>query len=211
LIQKDERYKLYAPLFKGSEMTTSTAPKLTESQTVKLAGSTQSQTAAKASTKRAQRNTTSTPAPRKATVKSATQPAKTTAAKKSVTSPMTDKTVTTKVNPARAQGKKPETTPPAKTKTATPKTKVIKTKTIKPLKVEKEKKVKVVRDSFTIPKIEFMQLAEMKKRALGLGVEVKKSELIRAGLQLLTGLQDAAFKKALSAVPTIKTGRPGKD
>jgi hypothetical protein len=144
-------------------------------------------------------------------VQSATQPAKTTAAKKSATSPMTDKTVTTKVNPARAQGKKPETTPPAKTKTATPKTKVIKTKTIKPLKVEKDKKVKVVRDSFTIPKTEFTQLAEMKKRALGLGVEVKKSELIRAGLQHLAGLQDAAFKKALSAVPTIKTGRPGKD
>jgi hypothetical protein len=44
-----------------------------------------------------------------------------------------------------------------------------------------------------------------------LGVEVKKSELIRAGLQLISGLQDAAFKKALAAVPTLKTGRPAKD
>lgn len=78
-------------------------------------------------------------------------------------------------------------------------------------KAVKEKKVKVVRDSFTIPKTEFTQIAEMKKRAMALGVEVKKSELIRAGLQLMTGLQDAAFKKALAAVPTLKTGRPAKD
>ncbi len=78
-------------------------------------------------------------------------------------------------------------------------------------KVVKEKKVKVVRDSFTIPKTEFTQIAEMKKRAMTLGVEVKKSELIRAGLQLISGLPDAAFKKALAGVPTLKTGRPAKD
>ena len=32
-----------------------------------------------------------------------------------------------------------------------------------------------------------------------------------AGLQLIAGLQDTAFKKALAAVPTLKTGRPAKD
>jgi hypothetical protein len=51
----------------------------------------------------------------------------------------------------------------------------------------------------------------MKKRAMALGVEVKKSELIRAGLQALSGLTDTAFKKAMANVPTIKTGRPAKD
>lgn len=76
--------------------------------------------------------------------------------------------------------------------------------------VTKEKKVKVVRDSFTIPKNEFSQLAEMKKKALALGLEIKKSELIRAGLMLLASANDAGFKKALAAVPTLKTGRPGK-
>jgi hypothetical protein len=75
----------------------------------------------------------------------------------------------------------------------------------------KIKKIKVVRDSFTIPKDEFMQLAEMKKRALAQGLEIKKSELLRAGLKLLAGANDAGFKKALAAVPTLKTGRPGKD
>ena len=79
------------------------------------------------------------------------------------------------------------------------------------VKAVKEKKVKVVRDSFTIPKTEFDQLSVMKKRATALGVDIKKSELIRAGLQLLSGLADAAFSKALTNVPTIKTGRPSKD
>lgn len=80
-----------------------------------------------------------------------------------------------------------------------------------PAKPAKEKKIKVVRDSFTIPKTELLQVGEMKKRALTLGVAVKKSELIRAGLSTLASLNDAAFKKALASVPTIKTGRPAKD
>lgn len=79
-----------------------------------------------------------------------------------------------------------------------------------PAKPAKEKKVKVVRDSFTLPKTELLQITDMKKRAMALGVEVKKSELIRAGLQALSSMADASFKKALGNVPTIKTGRPAK-
>lgn len=83
--------------------------------------------------------------------------------------------------------------------------------TAAPAKASKEKKIKVVRDSFTLPKTELLQITEMKKRAMTLGVEVKKSELIRAGLQALAGMADTAFKKAMASVPTIKTGRPAKD
>ncbi|MFN8956107.1 MAG: hypothetical protein ACK5V9_14205 [Burkholderiales bacterium] len=83
--------------------------------------------------------------------------------------------------------------------------------TAAPAKAPKEKKIKVVRDSFTLPKTELLQITEMKKRAMTLGVEVKKSELIRAGLQALAGMADTAFKKAMASVPTIKTGRPAKD
>ena len=86
-----------------------------------------------------------------------------------------------------------------------------KKKAAAPTKTAKEKKVKVVRDSFTLPKTELLQITEMKKRAMALGVEVKKSELIRAGLQALAGMADTAFKKAMANVPTIKTGRPAKD
>jgi hypothetical protein len=97
------------------------------------------------------------------------------------------------------------------TKTAKPQAPIAAPKSsAAPAKPAKEKKVKVVRDSFTLPKTEFLQISDMKKRAMALGVEVKKSELIRAGLQALSTLTDAAFKKALGNVPTIKTGRPAK-
>ncbi len=70
------------------------------------------------------------------------------------------------------------------------------------------KKPKLVRDSFTIPKAEFAAIDTLKTRAIALGTSVKKSELLRAGLMLLTGLSDGGFKAALAAVPTLKTGRP---
>jgi len=77
-------------------------------------------------------------------------------------------------------------------------------------KKAKHDKVKVVRDSFTIPKTEYTQIAALKKRALSLGLDTKKSELIRAGLALLSAASDPALRKALDRVPTLKTGRPGK-
>ncbi|MBW0172515.1 MAG: hypothetical protein ACT6SF_08160 [Hydrogenophaga sp.] len=70
------------------------------------------------------------------------------------------------------------------------------------------KKPKLVRDSFTIPKNEFAAIEKLKDRAIALGTSVKKSELLRAGLMSLQGLGDAAYKAALAAVPTLKTGRP---
>jgi hypothetical protein len=78
-------------------------------------------------------------------------------------------------------------------------------------KAEKPKKIKVVRDSFTIPKPEFEQLDALKKRSLSMGVSVKKSELLRAGLLVLRAMSDAAFKSAVAAVPVLKTGRPEAD
>ena len=73
---------------------------------------------------------------------------------------------------------------------------------------QSNKKPKLVRDSFTIPKAEFAAIETLKTRAIAMGTSVKKSELLRAGLMALQGLNDAAFKAALSAVPTLKTGRP---
>lgn len=73
------------------------------------------------------------------------------------------------------------------------------------------KKPKLVRDSFSIPKDEFAAIDALKTRAIALGTSVKKSELLRAGLMALQGLGDAAFKAALAAVPTLKTGRPAAE
>ncbi len=75
-------------------------------------------------------------------------------------------------------------------------------------KIEKVKKPKLVRDSFTIPKSEYMAIETLKQRAAKMAMTPKKSELLRAGLMLLASLGDTALGKALTAVPTIKTGRP---
>ncbi len=73
------------------------------------------------------------------------------------------------------------------------------------------KKIKLVRDSFSLPKTEYASIDALKKRAMGMGVSVKKSELLRAGLMWLNGASDSALKAALSAVPTLKTGRPAAE
>ncbi|HYW58835.1 MAG TPA: hypothetical protein VE934_17930 [Polaromonas sp.] len=75
-------------------------------------------------------------------------------------------------------------------------------------KAPKAKKPKLVRDSFTIPKAEFVVLEELKQRAAKLARPVKKSELLRAGIKAIAAMQDAAFLTALNNVPAIKTGRP---
>ena len=78
----------------------------------------------------------------------------------------------------------------------------------KPVKVEKAKKPKMIRDSFTIPNTEYVVIDALKERAGKLSRAAKKSELLRAGVKALAAMSDAAFLAALTAVPTIKTGRP---
>ncbi len=81
----------------------------------------------------------------------------------------------------------------------------------KPEKLLKEKKPKLVRDSFTMPKLEYLLLDQLKQRSGLMGVAVKKSELLRAGIKALAEMPDASLLSAIKAVPTIKTGRPLKD
>lgn len=78
----------------------------------------------------------------------------------------------------------------------------------KPQPAVKQKKPKLVRDSFTIPKAEYLVLDELKQRSTKLTRPAKKSELLRAGIKILATLSDAALLTALAQVPTIKTGRP---
>ncbi|MFP5466189.1 MAG: hypothetical protein ACLGG8_01475 [Gammaproteobacteria bacterium] len=76
---------------------------------------------------------------------------------------------------------------------------------------EKSRKPKLVRDSFTIPKNEYAAIDALKSRAIAQGTSVKKSELLRAGLMLLVKADEASFKAAIAAVPSLKTGRPQAD
>ena len=75
----------------------------------------------------------------------------------------------------------------------------------------KAKKPKLVRDSFTIPKDEYAVIETLKERAARLSTPAKKSELLRAGLKLLSQLDDATLQKAMQSIPAIKTGRPKSD
>lgn len=112
----------------------------------------------------------------------------------------------TKSKPAVAAKRKAVVAKPARTLPTTSKrAKVV----AAPIRVETPKKrEKLVRDGFTIPKGEYAALADLKQRAAKLGQAAKKSELLRAGIKLLTELADTRFVSALLAVPTIKTGRP---
>lgn len=71
-------------------------------------------------------------------------------------------------------------------------------------------KVKMERDSFTMPKDEYAQLTLLKVRLTALGQPVKKSELLRAGIKLLVAMSDNTLKTTLAKIPVIKTGRPKK-
>lgn len=74
----------------------------------------------------------------------------------------------------------------------------------------KAKKVKLVRDSFTMPETEYAVIALLKKRCLKAGVSAKKSEILRAAVAGLAKLSDASVLAAIRRLEVIKTGRPAK-
>lgn len=77
-------------------------------------------------------------------------------------------------------------------------------------KAAKEKKVKLVRDSFTMPETEYAEIALLKKRCLDAGVSAKKSEILRAAIAGLSKMSDASVIAAIRKLKVIKTGRPAK-
>lgn len=78
------------------------------------------------------------------------------------------------------------------------------------VKAVKKPKLKVVRDSFTMPHSEYLKIAEIKEIGLKAGLQVKKSEVLRAGVIALCAMDEAQLKQALSGLDKIKTGRPNK-
>lgn len=111
------------------------------------------------------------------------------------------------------EGNKKSSTKPSITKSGNA------TKTKEPAKISVKKvqtsvkktkpvKEKVIRDSFSFPEHDYLKISELKQTCLAEGIHVKKSELLRAGLQLLTNLSLAELKQAVEQVEKIKTGRP---
>ena len=110
-------------------------------------------------------------------------------------------TIAAKKTKAQASAKKRVTAKAAPAKKVTQRTSAA---------VQKPKKNKLVRDSFTIPKNEYVVIDSLKARAIAAGQAVKKSELLRAGIKALAAMSNTQFKAALCNVPPIKTGRPKK-
>lgn len=71
-------------------------------------------------------------------------------------------------------------------------------------------KEKLVRDSFTMPRADFALIHQLKERGLGFKRAIRKSELLRAGLQALAAMDDALLLALLDRLPALKAGRPRK-
>jgi hypothetical protein len=70
------------------------------------------------------------------------------------------------------------------------------------------KATNVIRDSFTMPVRDYELIGALKSKCIGLGLAVKKSELLRAGLHALTQISDENLAQVIAAVESVKTGRP---
>lgn len=69
----------------------------------------------------------------------------------------------------------------------------------------RQKKAKRIRESFTLPASEHAAIEVLKTRAIAMGTRARKSQLLRAGLMVLMDLNEAAYKRALAAVPRRRT------
>ena len=110
--------------------------------------------------------------------------------------------------PSKVPAKVPSKVPakvPAKTQ-ATTKTSPSQTvpKVLKTEKTQKVKKPKMVREAFSMLKNEYEILSRLKVRAGKMSYQVKKSELLRAGIKALEAMNDAAFASSLAAVLSLK-------
>ena len=121
-------------------------------------------------------------------------------AAKPVTKPVAKPIAKLAAKPATKPVSKALVKPATKAKPVVKKTNVKKidkkdTKKVKP------EKVKMERDSFTMPKDEYAQLSLLKARLTAMGQPAKKSELLRAGIKLLVAMSDNTLKTTLAKVP----------
>ena len=79
-----------------------------------------------------------------------------------------------------------------------------------PDKKPPKQRVRLVRDSFTMPEADFALIAMLKARTLAAKRATKKSELLRAGLHVLATLDAARLISALEQLEPVKIGRPRK-
>ena len=122
--------------------------------------------------------------------------------KKAISKPAVEAKAAEKI-PAKAPVKAPARAKPA--------AKAVEVKPLVEVVAEKVKKAKLVRDSFTMPESEYAALGAVKKACLKAGVEVKKSQLLRIGVALLSKTDVPALKKLIAGLAPLKAGRPKKE
>lgn len=71
----------------------------------------------------------------------------------------------------------------------------------------KPKKQKLARGDFRMPEAEFTRIAELKKRLKAMHFDVKKNELLRAGLGMLYGLNDVELLAVIGRLQGVKAAR----
>ncbi|MES2039100.1 MAG: hypothetical protein V4495_14805 [Pseudomonadota bacterium] len=121
------------------------------------------------------------------------------------------KAVSKPVVEAKAAEKAPAKAPVKAPARAKPSAKTVEVKPLVEVVVEKLKKAKLVRDSFTMPESEYAALGAVKKACLKAGVEVKKSQLLRIGVALLGKTDVPTLKKLIAGLAPLKAGRPKKE
>jgi hypothetical protein len=152
------------------------------------------------------------PAARAKEVKEAEKPAK--AAKPKTTAKTADKPAAK--TPAKAAAKPAAKPAPKSAEKPAPKASAKPVKAAKPVEKatdilkEKPRKERLVRDSFTMPEAEYAVLGQVKKACLKAGFEIKKSELLRIGVALISQIDMATLQNVLASLPQLKTGRPKK-
>ena len=69
---------------------------------------------------------------------------------------------------------------------------------------------KVIRDGFTMPAGDYALIAQVQAASLQTGLNVTKSEVLRAGLHALSQMSPEELQQLLMALEKVKTGRPIK-
>lgn len=69
---------------------------------------------------------------------------------------------------------------------------------------------KVVRDSFTFPVEDIELIRDLMSRCLNSALSTNKSEIIRAGLHVLSEMTDDELVEAVKSLERVKTGRPSR-
>jgi hypothetical protein len=81
---------------------------------------------------------------------------------------------------------------------------------VKAEEAKKEKREKVVRESFSVPKTEAAVLKTVRTELAKGGVIVTKSEILRAGLTLLANQGTDRVKELIGALPVVPKGKGKK-